>query len=186
MHDKDIVSVEKVSIREASEADIPALSKMAGKAFRDAYTGKMPEDDLLAYIGTAFSEAQLLIEWENKQYLFLLAFYGQELAGYAKISTKPRPERKEIDRYIELDRLYLLATYQGQRIGTLLMEHCIDYARAHDFPYLWLNVWEHNTEAIKFYYRWGFELVDWSIMMRGNDPQKALWMRKKIPTNMSR
>jgi hypothetical protein len=43
---------------------------------------------------------------------------------------------------------------------------------------LWLNVWEQNTAAIRFYQRWDFEFIDWTIMMRGNDPQKALWMRK--------
>jgi ribosomal protein S18 acetylase RimI-like enzyme len=180
MGEKDVVRVDKVNVREASDADIPALGVMAGKAFRDAYTGKMPEDDLLAYVGKAFSQEQLLAEWQDDQYLFLLAFYGQELAGYAKISTKARPERKEVDKYIELDRLYLLTAYQGQQIGKLLMEHCIGYAREHGFPELWLNVWERNTVAIQFYQRWGFEMIDWSIMMRGNDAQKALWMRKKI------
>lgn len=167
-----------IHLRKASAEDIPALCTMAGKAFRDAYTGKMPEEDLLAYIIKAFSYAQVLAEWQDAGNTFLLAFYGQELAGYAKINTNPRPERQETGKYIELERLYLLTEFQGRQIGTVLMEHSIRHATGLGYSALWLNVWEQNTAAIRFYQRWGFEFVDWTIMMRGNDPQKALWMRK--------
>lgn len=178
MREEDIVSHSTIVLREAVYEDLPALCAMAGEAFRDAYTGKMPEEDLQAYIAHAFSQAKVRTEWENAGNTFIIAVYGQEMAGYAKINTNPRPERQEAATYIELERLYLLTEFQGRQIGTILMEHCIRYATGLGFTTLWLNVWEHNTAAIKFYQRWNFEFVDWTIMMRGNDPQKALWMRK--------
>lgn len=180
MHEVNTTTNSTIHLRNASAEDIPALCTMAGKAFRDAYTGKMPEEDLQTYVIKAFSQEQVLAEWQDAGNTFLLAFDGQELAGYAKINTNPRPERQEADQYIELERLYLLRSFQGRQIGSVLMEHCIRYATGLGYKTLWLNVWEHNTAAIKFYQRWDFEFVDWTIMMRGNDPQKALWMRKRL------
>lgn len=178
MREMNTTTNSTIHLRNAKAEDIAALCALAGKAFRDAYTGKMPEEDLQAYIIKAFSQAQVFAEWQDAGNTFLLAFDGQELAGYAKINTNPRPERQETDQYIELERLYLLTQFQGRQIGTVLMEHSIRHATGLGYTALWLNVWEHNTAAIKFYQRWNFEFIDWTIMLRGNDPQKALWMRK--------
>lgn len=178
MREENTTTDQSIYIRKASAEDIPSLCTMAGKAFQTAYTGKMPEEDLLAYVTKAFSQEQVLAEWQDAGNTFLLAFYGQELAGYAKINTNPRPERQETAQYIELERLYLLTPFQGRQIGTVLMEHCVRRATGLGYAALWLNVWEQNTAAIKFYQRWHFELIDWTIMMRGKDPQKGLWMRK--------
>lgn len=170
----------KISLRQGRPEDIPALSEIAGKTFWEAFTGMMPEDDLQAYIAAAFSPEKLLLEWEQGGTAFIIAFYGQECAGYAKVNTRPVPERREVEKYIELERLYLLKDFRGRKIGTVLMDHCIRYATELGFDMLWLNVWERNTRAIDFYRGWDFTIVDWSIRMRGNDPQKAIWMRKTL------
>lgn len=169
-----------ISLREARDEDIPALSKIAGQAFWEAFTGQMPEDDLLAYIRKAFHPDQLLLEWQQPTTTFLIATCDGEWAGYAKMNTQGRPERSEVENYIELERLYLLQQQQGKKIGALLMDYCIHYATEHGFDQLWLNVWEKNTRAIAFYLQHDFETTDQSVMMRGNDPQVALWMKKRL------
>ena len=73
------------------------------------------------------------------------------MSGYAKISTQPKEERMDIEKYIEMERLYLLNRYRGRKIGALLMDYCIRHARGQGFDMLWLNVWERNTGAIEFY-----------------------------------
>lgn len=171
---------EKISLRAAGFADIPALSAMAGRIFHETFTGMMPEEDLQAYIVKALSPDQLHSEWTDPATNFIIASRGGEWAGYAKINTRRRPERPEPEGYIEMERLYVLKGYHGMGIGSLLMESCVRYAVDHGFKTLWLTVWERNTQAMEFYRRKGFEFVDWSIFMRGNDPQKALWMKKKL------
>lgn len=169
-----------VQLRLVTAEDLPQLVAIAGPLFHEAYTGLMPEEDLITYVATAFTAEKMQAEWEIKENIFLLVTYGQEAAGYAKIGTRRRPERPEPEAYIELERLYLFNKFQGKKIGTALMNYSLQYARDRGYEVLWLNVWERNTGAFGFYQRWGFELVDWTIMMRGDDPQKALWMRKRL------
>ena len=169
-----------VKIRLLIDDDIPAFAKMAGTLFHQAYTGMMPEEDLILYVATSFTEEKMQAEWEDVENTFFLVTFNGEPAGYAKLSTQRRPERPEPGKYIELDRLYLDETFHGKRIGKLLMERCLIFCREQGCSALWLNVWEKNTNAIKFYERWGFEHVDVTIRMRDNDPQRALWMRKPL------
>jgi diamine N-acetyltransferase len=171
---------EKISLRPAGPEDLPALAAIAGKIFWETFTGMMPEEDLQAYILTAFSKDQFQSEWTSPSNTFLLAFCGREWAGYAKISTSRRVERPEPEKYLEIERLYVLRKYHGRKIGAGLMYSCIRYALDNGVQTVWLNVWERNIQAIEFYQRWNFEFVDSSISMRGNDPQKALWMKKKL------
>jgi diamine N-acetyltransferase len=180
MNEMNTKAGDKISLRQARPEDIPALAAIAGKAFWEAFTGMMPEDDLQAYIEKAFSPEQVLLEWKEPGNVVVMAFFDQECAGYAKVNTKPAPERKDVENYIELERLYLLKRYHGRKIGATLMEYCIRYAREKGFDTLWLNVWEQNTQAIEFYRAWGFTVIDWSIRMRGNDPQKAIWMKRML------
>ncbi|MBB6108636.1 hypothetical protein HDF23_001371 [Mucilaginibacter lappiensis] len=170
----------KISFREACLKDMPALSALAKKAFWETFTGQMSEDHLQAYIAISFSQEKLILEWGEAVNTFLIAFLDQELAGYAKISTRRKSDRPENGKYIEIERLYLLKHHQGKKIGTALMNCCIQYALDHHFDLLWLNVWEHNTEAMKFYQDRDFKIVDWSILMRGDTPQKGIWMKKAL------
>jgi GNAT superfamily N-acetyltransferase len=153
---------------------------MAGKIFWETFTGNMPEEDLLTYIMKAFSAEQFRTEWADPECTFLIAFDDGQWAGYAKINTRRRPERPEPEKYIEIERLYVLKEYHGRRIGAELMDACVRYALDNQFPMLWLNVWERNTRAIEFYLRRDFVFADSSVFMRGNDPQKALWMKKRL------
>lgn len=170
----------KITLREACYEDMPALSQMAGQAFWEAFTGQMPEDDLTAYIRKAFHPDQFLLEWRQPHTVFVIATCEGEWAGYAKMNMQGRPERQEVENYIELERLYLLTQQQGKKIGAMLMDYCIRYATDHGYDQLWLNVWEKNARAITFYRQHHFEIADSSVMMRGSDPQLALWMRKML------
>ena len=180
MHEHTISTGNKIHLRTAGYEDMPAVAELAGKAFWNTFTGLMPEKDLQNYIAGAFSAGQFRREWRDAGCIFILAFSDDVLAGYAKINTNRRKERPEADKYIELERLYLLKEFQGKKIGATLMQYCIRYARENGFNALWLNVWEQNIHALKFYQRRNFKIMDTSVMMRGNDPQKALWMKKEL------
>jgi GNAT superfamily N-acetyltransferase len=169
-----------IHLRRAALEDLPALSAMAGKIFWETFTGKMPETDLQSYITQAFSPDQLHSGWSDPACIFIIALYKGQWAGYAKINTRRRTERPEPAPYIELERLYVLKACHGQGVGAALMDACVQHAVDHGFQTLWLNVWERNTQAIEFYRRRGFDHVDWSIFMRGDDAQKGLWMKKPL------
>jgi len=170
-----------IKLKTATAADLTALATMAGKLFREAFTGQMPEEDLLEYVSHAFKPEIFLEEWKKETITFIIAMYGEEWAGYAKLNTSNRIERADVHHYIELERLYLFKEFHGLKLGAALMDYCLQFATAKNFRELWLNVWERNTKAIAFYLSYDFEMVDRSIMMRGNDAQVALWMKKQLP-----
>ncbi|HMH23018.1 MAG TPA: GNAT family N-acetyltransferase [Puia sp.] len=173
-------ATEKISLQTAASGDLSGLAALAGTIFQETYTGMMPEEDLRAYIATAFSGEQIHSEWILPTSHFIIAFCGQALAGYAKISTRRRAERPEPGKYMEIERLYILQKFQGRKIGAALMDACVRLAGDQGFQTIWLNVWEQNTRAIGFYKRREFVLVDWSFFMRGKDRQKGLWMKREF------
>ena len=85
---------------------------------------------------------------------------GQACA-YAKLIPSRVPESlsRSLVQAIELKRLYVIPEYWGQGVGARLMEALLDWASAHDYPKLWLRVWQKNAQAIAFYQQWGFRPV---------------------------
>ena len=57
---------------------------------------------------------------------------------------------------IELDKLYVLPTAQGNGAGKILMEKAFELAKEQQKKLFWLGVIDTNREAIAFYQRWGF------------------------------
>jgi ribosomal protein S18 acetylase RimI-like enzyme len=45
---------------------------------------------------------------------------------------------------------------------------------------IWLGVWEHNHQAIKFYTTWGFEKFGDHLFLLGDDPQTDWLMKKEL------
>ena len=73
---------------------------------------------------------------------------NQKIVGliYCKITNK--------ELYIK--HLAVLPSYQGQGIATALLNDVKNYACEHHMSKMWLYVEEFNTQAIKFYEKYGF------------------------------
>ncbi len=56
------------------------------------------------------------------------------------------------------------------------MQDALDTARAGGCDLLWLGVWEHNSKAIAFYRKFGFEIAGEHSFMPGEDSQRDLIM----------
>jgi RimJ/RimL family protein N-acetyltransferase len=53
--------------------------------------------------------------------------------------------------------MFVAAPWRGRGVGKALLEAALDYARAHEAYKISLEVWPHNTAAISFYEKFGFE-----------------------------
>lgn len=65
----------------------------------------------------------------------------------------------EVDDELELDDLYVLEAYQGQGIGSQILENCIKIA-SEQHKGLFLYVFAKNARAIKFYESFGFYISE--------------------------
>ncbi len=126
------------------------------------------------------SPATLKTEIDEPYSTFYFAEENSKPLGFVKLRTQPIPEELTNEQVIEIERLYVLTSHHGKKIGAQLMSHCIQLAQNSGCNYIWLAVWEHNQKAIHFYEKWGFEKFGAKIFVLGTDEQTDFMMKKKL------
>ncbi len=85
-----------------------------------------------------------------------------------------------MDRALEIERIYVLQEFHGQRVGQVLYEKAIELAQERGLDYIWLGVWEKNARALRFYEKNGFEPFDRHIFKLGDDEQTDIMVKKVL------
>lgn len=169
---------EGISVRTCNAKDIDTLVSLGIKTFRDTFDEFNTPENMILYINNTFTRK--IVEQEMKQpgTVFFLAFDGRKAAGYAKMKASPNPDGLPDSNVLELERLYAHQSYLGKRVGYMLMQTCLSYAKKKGYSAVWLGVWENNARAISFYERNGFVRFGQHTFMLGNDAQTD-WLMKK-------
>jgi len=171
---------EQIAIRSASVEDAPLLAELSAKTFYDTFVSFNTEEDMKSYIEKNFSIGQLDRELREEGTTFLLAQIGDSVIGYAKLRRQEQPEGLKETNIIEIERIYSTKEYLGKQVGKALMEACLNLAKQGGHKVIWLGVWEHNSRAISFYEKWGFEKFGSHPFMLGKDLQTDLLMKKTL------
>ena len=141
-------------IRSATREDVPAIARIHVQAWRETYTGLMPQKVL-----DALSVEERAAMWrgalsEGSQTSLLVCEHEGEIAGFAAVG----PEREAHPRYTgELYAIYLLKAFHGSGYGRALFREAVRLLQGagHDAVRLW--VLETNSTR-GFYERMGGEL----------------------------
>lgn len=165
-----------IRIREATTDDAPALSRLAGTTFREAFESENAPEDMAQYLAEAFNPERQSAEIADADSVVLLAEHSnaseaRELVGYAHLVSGPAPAAVTGPAPLELKRLYVLRARHGQGIAQALMDATLDAARTRRAQTLWLGVWERNPRAIAFYAKYGFVRVGEHTFRLGADAQ---------------
>ena len=165
-----------MKIRIATINDIDQLCEIGKITFVETYGEQNTPENLRNYLQEKFNEKQILDEINTSKTIFLLVELENEAIGYAKMRENlvENPDSMSF----EIERIYIIRNYQGQKYGAILMQKCIDVAIENNYESIWLGVWEHNPKAIKFYQKWGFETFGEHIFQLGNDAQTDFLMKK--------
>lgn len=169
-------NIEKVGVQ-----GLDKLLHISIETFIETFSAQNTKDHMAAYLNERFSKAGLSSELENNQSRFYFAVFQNKPIGYLKINCENAQTEPMGKTWVEIERLYVLAAFQGKRVGHGLMQTAIDTARGIYAEYLWLGVWENNHQATAFYVRHGFLPFDSHIFMLGNDPQRDILMKRKLP-----
>ena len=172
----------EVKIRRAEIKDAEMLADLSYKTFWDAFH-EHPEnapEDMAAYMEKAFSVEMLRAELNDENSIFIIAEFGNELAGYAKITLGAIEDEITAKKPIELNRLYSHQKFLGKGVGAKLMDECFRIAKENDCDAMWLGVWEFNPRAQAFYKKYGFREVGRHIFQLGSDAQIDLLMQKNL------
>lgn len=165
------------NIRIAVQSDFNELLDFAKSNFIQTYAHNNNPEDFAIYLKKAFDPVFFQQEFDNPESSFYLCKIANELAGYYKINFGEAHTEPSYPNAAEIERLYVKSTYHRKGLGKAMIRHSMALAKSNNLAYLWLSVWEHNPEAIGFYKRLGFEIIDSHIYHIGNDAQTDFIMQ---------
>ncbi|MFG6416321.1 GNAT family N-acetyltransferase [Roseateles sp. DC23W] len=154
-------------IRPASPQDSALLAQFAAQAFTDTYRGLDDEQEIADYVAEHFPPEVLAAVIADPACTTLLAWLGDELAGYAVLRAKPAPACVSGPAPLQLWRLYLGQRFIGRGLGAQLMATVQAQAQQRGAQTLWLGVYDRNVRAVAFYERFGFAQVGTSEFLFG-------------------
>lgn len=147
-------------LRAATAADIPALSMLGSDSFVVKFGDMYRPEDLAAFLEETHSHDALAGELAHPERLYRLAEIDGTLAGYCKLAIPSSlAEYHDAKRPIEIKQLYTAPGLTGKGIGAALMDWAMIEARGHGADAIQLSVWSGNTDAQRFYARYGFAKV---------------------------
>lgn len=169
-----------IHIFQATEEHINALVDLGRTTFVQTYAKDNSVDNMIEYLDEHFNLNQLASELNNPNSFFYLAEKENEYVGFLKLNTGDAQTEETEAAAFEVERIYVLKKFQGQRIGKLFMDKAIKVAKAHEAPFVWLGVWEENPKAIGFYEKCGYKAFGTHTFTIGDDDQTDIMMKLKV------
>ena len=169
-----------MKIRKINIDDLEALRNLSIQTFKETFSEVNTEEDMQKYLDENLNIEKLKSELENPNSEFYFAENNDEILGYLKLNFKDAQTEKLEENHFEIERIYVLKAFLGQKIGQILFDKAIEIGREKNLEYVWLGVWEENHRAIKFYGKNGFEIFGKHDFVLGEDVQTDLLMKMKI------
>lgn len=169
-----------ITTRKVTSEDVEQLQKISRKTFYETFAGSNTEADMQKYLDESFSKIKLIAELINPNSEFYFAILDNEIIGYLKINFGASQTELKEEKALEIERIYVLQKFHGQKIGQILYEKAIEIAQEKKSEYVWLGVWEENPRAISFYKKNGFVEFDKHIFRLGDDEQIDIMMKKSL------
>ena len=169
-----------MKIRKINIDDLEALRNLSIQTFKETFEEVNTEEDMQKYLDENLSIEKLKTELENVNSEFYFAENNGEILGYLKLNFKDAQTEKLEENHFEIERIYVLKAFLGQKIGQILFNKAIEIGREKNLEYVWLGVWKENHRAIRFYGKNGFEIFGKHDFVLGEDVQTDLLMKMKI------
>ena len=168
------------SIRKAGLQDLKKLQDISRRTFRESFESQNNAEDFNSYMEVAFSSKQLTKELSNAESHFFFMEDKGEVVGYLKLNVGKAQTETMDDTYLEIERIYIDAPWQGRGLGKMLLQQSIEFSKSRKKEVIWLGVWTKNPGAIAFYRSQGFVETGTHIYKIGNDDQLDLIMELRI------
>ena len=168
----------KLEIQPVQYHQLHTLQRIAIKTFCDAFEEQNNPEDFQQYLKEKMSISHFEKEFENDSSTFYFGYHKDIVIGYLKINFESPLPAYNLFKCAELQRIYVLENHQGKGFGRQLLEFAITKTLQYPCKALWLGVWEHNADAIRFYQREGFAEVGSHTFTLGGDPQTDLVLVK--------
>ncbi len=142
-----------IVIRSWQKSDLASVRRITWESWISTYLSFIPESDLKSYFDIHYTEESLLSMFDDPSMHGFIAEMDGQVAGYARLFFN----RDENRLYVS--SLYFLPDFQGQGMGSRLLEAAEGYAREKGLDELWIGVMVKNRRALDFYRKVGFQFV---------------------------
>lgn len=167
----------QLHFQECTHADLNTLVEITRKTFVDAFEKDNDPEDFNTYIDKAFDKNNIEQQLGNPDSIFYFVYKDEVLSGYFKLNEHAAQTDIKSEESIELERIYVLQDFQGQKIGQWMLKEVVNLARSMQKEFLWLGVWEKNSRAIAFYENNGFSKFGKHPYYIGKDKQMDWLLR---------
>jgi ribosomal protein S18 acetylase RimI-like enzyme len=147
-------SVARGQIIRAAEADLPAISKLAGVIWRACYPGIITRAQIDFMLARMYALETMRGEIQSQGIRYERLLVGNEFAGFASYGPTKQPA------VFKLHKIYLHPDWQGRGLGSLLLQHCEREIRKSGARRLILSVNKRNAKAIAAYQQNGFVIAE--------------------------
>lgn len=137
---------------QATDENLARLSRLARDTYAEAFGDSMSTEDLEHHL-----ETQLGVDSFREALREDTVLIAGDWIGFVQFGPMRATDIDHGPADLELRRLYVLADHRGRGTGGLLMEAALDQMDA--APRVFLDVWEKNLGAIRFYERFGFKAI---------------------------
>ncbi len=172
-----LIRIMQLQYKKCTLNNLDELVAISKNTFITAFEKDNNPEDFKAYIDVAFEKNHIKKQLENPDSSFYFVFKSGQCVGYFKLNENTAQTDIKLDETIELERIYVLQEFQGQQIGSCMLQEAIKMAFERGKKYIWLGVWEKNRAAIRFYQKYGFSKFDTHPYYIGKDKQTDWLMR---------
>lgn len=169
-----------IQITPVAIENIVDLQQISIQTFVETFATSNIEENMKKYLEEGFAIEKLMTEIGNPSSEFYFAKIEDQVVGYLKINFNNAQTEKQHENAMEIERIYVKASFQGKKVGQLLYNHALQIARNKNLQYVWLGVWEENSRAIEFYKKNGFVAFDKHIFKLGDDEQTDIMMKLQL------
>jgi ribosomal protein S18 acetylase RimI-like enzyme len=155
-------------IRPALPVDAQDLAVLGARLWRETYEGLIPASDLESYLAEAFGPSQQAAELADPACRTFLLAEGGTLLGYAWLRPKAPEVEVSFENPLEVARFYVDRSLHGRGAALSLMTAVLAHASAAGHGGVWLQVWEENPRALRFYAKAGFKDVGETLFLVGS------------------
>ena len=160
--------------------EVDTLRDLALSIFYASFSHNNTPENMEAYTSKAYSRDQLWRELNDVRSEHYFLKDDDKPIGFLKLNLAGAQSDINDPHSLEIQRIYVDMRYQSKGLGAKLLHHAIERAKALGLDYIWLGVWEHNPDAIRFYERHGFEIFGKHSFVMGDDDQTDILMKRYI------
>ena len=172
--------MENIEITRVTPAEIKLLQTISQQTFSETFSAANSSEDMQKYLAGAFSVEKLTAELNDKNTEFYFARLHNQVIGYLKINTGASQTELHDENALEIERIYVVKSFQSMGIGKILLDKAIEVALHKKKEYIWLGVWEKNEKALAFYKKNDFVIISEHSFFMGDDEQLDYIMKKDL------